>query len=187
MFLLMAAPLAAQTVTKPFTADITDDSASVTCTWSKVVGDPTDALAATTKTLTGSGTSWTQTFSTVGTFSVAGPRKYMLTCTDGTNSPSATVDFNVTINKAPTIKITSPVNGSTIAFNLSAPINATATNSIRTSVSVDGTTACTTASNELDCGWRPGPQRRGKTVQMKFSALSATGESAESAIAVKVR
>src|SRR5690349_7586592 len=97
LFLLMVVPAWAQTKTIPFSADITDDSPSVTCTWSKVTGDPTDVLAGTTKTLTGTGTSWTQTFSTTGIFSVNGPRRYTLNCNDGTSTTVAIVDFNVAI------------------------------------------------------------------------------------------
>lgn len=182
--------LKAQTpVTTTLSANVSDDSLpspqTLTCTWTRVIGDSGDIIQTPTKVLTNI-LAWPQVVSTSATFTVAGSRTYRLTCNDGQLSAVKDVNFTVTVNQAPTITITSPANGAIIAWNRSTIIQAVADSGIvRTRLYINGTLT-TTGGSSVAYSWRPGQSYRGRDAILKVTAENTAGQLTESSVTVHI-
>ena len=89
----------------------------------------------------------------------------------------------------PTVSITSPANGSTVARKSNVTITATASDNVgvaRVEFSVNGALQCSDVSAPYNCNWRvPNPPNR--TYQIQARAFDGAGNSATTAIQVTSR
>ena len=92
-------------------------------------------------------------------------------------------------NIAPTVAITSPANGATVARKSTVAINATASDNVgvtRVEFLVNGALQCTDTAAPYSCNWRV-PNPMGKTYQLQARAFDAAGNSASATVSVTSR
>src|ERR1041385_5078432 len=90
---------------------------------------------------------------------------------------------------APTVSITSPANGATVARRTTVTITATATDNVgvtRIEFSVNGALQCTDTSAPYSCNWSV-PNTRNQTFQLQAQAFDAAGNLGTASILVTSR
>ena len=90
---------------------------------------------------------------------------------------------------APTVSITSPANGATVARRTTVTITATATDNVgvtRVEFSVNGALQCTDTSAPYSCNWNV-PNTRNQTFQLQAQAFDAAGNVGTGSILVTSR
>jgi glucose/arabinose dehydrogenase len=97
------------------------------------------------------------------------------------------IGFSQGDNIAPTVAITNPANGATVARKSNVPITATATDNVgvsRVEFLVNGALQCTDTAAPYSCSWRvPNPMNR--THQIQARAFDAAGNNATATIQVR--
>jgi hypothetical protein len=195
-FLLFPALIQAQTKTTTITASVSDDglpTSQINCTWTRTAGPTSAVIATPTFSRTGI-TAWPVAVSTLVTFTAAGAYTFHLDCFDSQLRGVADVSFTVApFNIAPTITITSPANGSTIAENTTAPINATATNASEARLFINDKQvfayAGPTDGHSFEYQWLTpnSPGSSSRTYILRAEAENAEGTKASAASSVTVR
>ncbi len=108
-----------------------------------------------------------------------------------TPSPSLTPVPTVGSNDAtaPTVTITSPLAGSTVAVRKNVTIQATASDNVgvsRVEFYINGTLTCTDISSPYSCSWKV-PGSKNRTYKLSAKASDAAGNNSTSSISVTAR
>lgn len=133
-------------------------------------------------------TSWDTTTYTNGSHTLVA-KAYDAAGNVGT-SQTVTVTINNPDTTAPTVTITSPTNGSTVAKGTTITIAATASDSglVTSGISkvlfyVNGSLSCTDTTSPYSCSWKVG-QKSGVTYTLKATAYDGAGNTASNSITV---